>query len=82
VEKFLGVLTGNRDLLPELLVEPEGLETETVPGAKVELAPSDDPLLSLFRSDAAVTPDTFHEELRKQRAGSSSAHAAAAHASA
>ena len=58
------------DLLPELLVEPEGLETETAPGTKVQLSPSDDPLLSLFRSDAAVTPDSFHEELRKQRASS------------
>src|SRR6204780_938863 len=26
VEKFLGVLTQNRDVLPELMVEPEGLE--------------------------------------------------------
>src|SRR5260370_19910232 len=32
VEKFLGVLTENRSLLPELLVEPEGLES--VPGTR------------------------------------------------
>ena len=33
VEKFLAVLTENRDLLPELLVQPEGMETgATLPG--------------------------------------------------
>ena len=29
LEKFLSVLMENRDLLPELLVEPEGMETVT-----------------------------------------------------
>lgn len=66
VEKFLGVLTQNRALLPELLVQPDGLEAEP---SRTNLAPenSDDPLLQLFYGDTLPT-DEFHEALRKQRA--------------
>ena len=66
VEKFLGVLTQNRALLPELLVQPDGLEAEP---SRTDLAPenSDDPLLQLFYGDTLAT-DEFHEALRKQRA--------------
>jgi CheY-like chemotaxis protein len=66
LEKFLSLLTDNRDVLPELLVEPEGLETESA----VVPAPSGDPedtLLVLFRSQAALTAEAFLAELRKQR---------------
>jgi c-di-GMP-binding flagellar brake protein YcgR len=69
LEKFLGMLTENRDMLPELLVEPEGLEAETswesriAPGS----AEAEDPLLGLFRNNAALPADTFLTELRKQR---------------
>src|SRR5262249_43503232 len=48
LEKFLGVLTGNRNLMPELLVEPEGLEPDAPAAAKPQ--DTDDPLLSLFRT--------------------------------
>jgi c-di-GMP-binding flagellar brake protein YcgR len=66
VEKFLGVLNENRTLLPELLVEPEGLESEpNTP--KSPWAETDDPLLQLFFGDS-LTVEQFHEELRKQRA--------------
>ena len=68
LEKFLSLLTENRDVLPELLVEPEGLETESstssVPSAGGE---SEDTLLGLFRSQAALSADAFLAELRKQR---------------
>ena len=69
VEKFLGVLTQNRDVLPELMVEPEGLESDAEPSQKGrgEMAESEDPLLNLFRKQGAVPSDSFHEELRKQR---------------
>jgi len=69
VEKFLGVLTQNRDVLPELMVEPEGLESDTEPGQKGsgEMAESEDPLLNLFRKQGTVPSDSFHEELKKQR---------------
>ena len=66
VEKFLGVLTQNRALLPELLVQPDGLDAEpsrTSPSAEN----SDDPLLQLFYGDT-LPIDEFHEALRKQRA--------------
>jgi c-di-GMP-binding flagellar brake protein YcgR len=80
VEKFLGVLTGNRTLLPELLVEPEGLESEST--AKPPSAETDDPLLHLFYGES-LTAEQFHEAMRKQRAvppavsgdASSAAHA-------
>jgi c-di-GMP-binding flagellar brake protein YcgR len=66
VEKFLGVLNENRTLLPELLVEPEGLDSE--PGtAKEAWAVSEDPLLQLFYGER-LTAEQFHEALRKQRA--------------
>jgi c-di-GMP-binding flagellar brake protein YcgR len=66
VEKFLGMLTQNRALLPELLVQPDGLEAEP---ARTNPSPenSDDPLLQLFYRDTLAT-DEFQEALRKQRA--------------
>jgi hypothetical protein len=81
LEKFLGLLTENRQLHPELLVEPEGLEPENSQSS-ISAAPTsayaDDPLLQLFRSESSLSPEAFQEELRKQRALPS---AAAAHAS-
>jgi c-di-GMP-binding flagellar brake protein YcgR len=66
VEKFLGVLSENRTLLPELFVEPEGLETESVV-ATPRSADQDDPLLQLFFGEP-LTTEAFHDALRKQRA--------------
>src|SRR3984893_4470024 len=69
LEKFLDVLSANRDLLPELLVEPEGLDTES-PASAPEQASSgetEDPLLELFRSQSGLSTEAFREELRKQR---------------
>jgi c-di-GMP-binding flagellar brake protein YcgR len=60
VEKFLSLLTQNRDVLPELMVEPEGLE-------------SDDEPSNLFRKQSKVPSDSFHEELKKQRGIAASA---------
>jgi c-di-GMP-binding flagellar brake protein YcgR len=80
VEKFLGVLTENRTLLPELLVEPEGLESD--PGAGKPPADADDPLLQLFYGES-LTAEQFQEAMHKQRAtppAASSNAAAAAHA--
>jgi len=80
VERFLGVLTENRTLLPELLVEPEGLESES--SANKATADADDPLLQLFYGES-LTAEQFHEVLHKQRAnptGSTGGAANAAHA--
>ena len=65
VEKFLSVLTENRDLLPELLVQPEGLEADS---GHTELAPGnvEDPLLQLFYAEP-LSANEFHEALRGQR---------------
>lgn len=67
LEKFLGTLTGNRELLPELLVEPEGLETESPQRDPAEAGAEEDPLLELFRNKGTLPADTFLTELRKQR---------------
>ena len=66
VEKFVGVLNENRTLLPELLVEPEGLESEPKT-AQSPFASTDDPLLQLFYGER-LTAEAFHEAMRKQRA--------------
>jgi hypothetical protein len=70
--KFLGILTDNRDLTPELLVEPEGLETES--GQREPIMPEtseqsepEDTLIALFRNQGALSADSFLTELRKQR---------------
>jgi c-di-GMP-binding flagellar brake protein YcgR len=66
VEKFLGALTGNRTLLPELLVEPDGLDVDfSIP--KRRKGDTDDPLLELFYQQL-LSVEEFHEALRKQRA--------------
>jgi hypothetical protein len=79
LEKFLSLLTENREVLPELLVEPEGLETE---GSNSSFLPAaagepEDTLLGLFRSPAALSADDFLAELRKQRGMAASAGASA-----
>lgn len=69
LEKFLGRLAENPNVLPELLVEPEGLETE--PGQNSRAAEQSnenaDPLLHLFRNHEGLDADAFLGELRKQR---------------
>lgn len=65
VERLLGVLSENRTLLPELLVEPEGLESEPRP-AKPIAADKDDPLLQLFYGES-LSAEAFRDALRKQR---------------
>jgi CheY-like chemotaxis protein len=69
LEKFLSLLTENREVLPELLVEPEGLETELsnplLP--TVAAGEGEDTLLGLFRHQAALPADAFLAELHKQR---------------
>ena len=76
LEKFLEVLTGNREVLPELLVEPEGLESDPAANA-VHSGEVDDPLLELFRRQATLPAESFAEELRKQRGMAMAANASA-----
>jgi len=65
VEKFLEVLTENQALMPELLVEPEGLESEPV--ASQPPKETDDPLLQLFYGES-LTAEQFRAAMEKQRA--------------
>jgi c-di-GMP-binding flagellar brake protein YcgR len=65
VERFLRVLSENRTLAPELLVEPDGLEP-LGNGAKPLPAKTDDPLLQLFYGDL-LTAEDFHAALQRQR---------------
>ena len=78
LENFLNVLIENRDVLPELLVEPEGLQTETSKDARTALASGDaeDTLLALFRKQSALPADSFLAELRKLRSSAAAAGAA------
>ena len=77
LEKFLALLTENRDVLPELLVEPEGLEMDARRTfASASAYDGQDALLGLFRNDSAFSADWFHAELCKQR-GTAAAGASA-----
>jgi CheY-like chemotaxis protein len=74
LEKFLSLLTENRDVLPELLVEPEGL-ADSVNNASVNpvAGEADDTLLRLFQTQAALPADSFLAELRRQRGAAATA---------
>ncbi|MGA8438666.1 MAG: PilZ domain-containing protein [Candidatus Sulfotelmatobacter sp.] len=69
LEKFLSRLTESPDMMPELLVEPEGLENEIGQRSKPssEAGDGEDPLLGLFRNHAELAVEPFVEMLRKQR---------------
>ncbi len=76
VEKFLEVLSDNRTLLPELQVEPEGLEPTS--GVTPEGgADTEDPILRLFQLEP-LTAEAFHAALRQQRTTSPDAMSGAA----
>jgi hypothetical protein len=65
VERFIEGLRTNHGTLPDLLVEPEGLEpdgTETVIESDL-----DDPLLDLFRTKSNAPVESFLRDRRKPR---------------
>ncbi len=70
LEKFLNALMENREVTPELLVEPDGLESDTreVPTPVEQAAgQEEDALLELFNKQSGLTVDSFLAELKKQR---------------
>jgi PilZ domain-containing protein len=75
LEKFLTQLTESPDTMPELLVEPEGLENEIGQRSRStsEAGDTEDPLLGLFRNHAELAAEPFVEMLRKQRGLSAAA---------
>jgi hypothetical protein len=64
VEKFIQALMKGHGALPELLVEPEGLEVEEEP---VAAQCAEDPLVELFRRKSGLTSEAFQIELKRQR---------------
>ena len=60
------MLTDNRGLLPELLVQPEGLEADSKPALPTRDC-CEDPLLQLFNGEPLSVED-FQAALRQQRA--------------
>ena len=69
VEKFIEALMHSQGVLPDLLVEPDGFETDA-PDAGNTVAvgeEAEDPLLELFRNRAELPAEAFLGELRKQR---------------
>jgi len=75
LEAFLSRLTETPDAMPELLVEPEGLENEVGQRSKAasEAGDGEDPLLGLFRNHAELAAEPFVEMLPKQRGLSATA---------
>ena len=57
------------DLMPDLLVEPEGLENSigSSKGSPAQVPEIDDPLLELFQTKSTLSAEVFMNELRKQR---------------
>jgi hypothetical protein len=56
------------DVLPDLLVEPEGLESSSIADKPpAQLSDIEDPLLDLFHNKATLPAELFLNELRKQR---------------
>jgi hypothetical protein len=69
VEKFIHALMNSNGVLPDLMVEPQGIEADEPQPAVSTKEEHDDPLVFLFQHKADLTADAFHAELRRQRSG-------------
>jgi hypothetical protein len=68
VEAFIQALMNSGDVIPELQVQPEGLDSsEPQKDAEASAQARLDPLLDLFRAKANLSPEEFQVELQKQR---------------
>ena len=68
VHRLIETLRASGEKSPELLVEPEGLESATSgDGAANSSSVTDDALLDLFRQKAQIPLDAFLEQMREQR---------------
>jgi len=66
-DKFIHSLTSRGSIKPELMVKPEGMDSEAAAATPSPAPTTKDPLLDLFLQKAAFPPDHFLAELRKQR---------------
>jgi len=77
LERFIQALTQSNGALPELLVEPEGLEMgEPATVASSATGVVEDPLVDLFRKKGDLALEAFQIELRKQRSPKAAAQKA------
>jgi DNA-binding response OmpR family regulator len=67
VETFIHTLTSGGGALPELLVEPEGFESDELATPDIDINEPYDPLVDLFRNKSELDTELFLAELRKQR---------------
>jgi c-di-GMP-binding flagellar brake protein YcgR len=68
VQKFIQTLVETHGVLPDLLVQPEGIDNLELEHSGPELGDeAEDPLLDLFRQKAELSSEEFGFELRKQR---------------
>ena len=70
VEKFIHALMNSNGVEPELLVEPDSLETEVEGEAAIALTANndlEDPLIELFQHKSNLPAEAFLHELRTQR---------------
>ena len=67
VENFIQTLAENHGAVPELLVEPDGLEPYTQEPPSAANREDGDPLLDLFQTKAYLPPQEFLMELHAQR---------------
>jgi c-di-GMP-binding flagellar brake protein YcgR len=67
LEKFIQALTNSNGALPQLLVEPEGLDMAAPIAPPIPATGVHDPLLDLFRKGSNLAPVAFQAELSKQR---------------
>jgi hypothetical protein len=67
LEKFIQGLMSNPGVIPEIMVQPEGLDGDASLSSQASAAAPDDPLLDLFRKGCSLTTETFLSELRQQR---------------
>jgi c-di-GMP-binding flagellar brake protein YcgR len=67
LQKFIQALSNRNGVLPELLVEPEGLDIGDPVSAPKSGTGVEDPLLDLFRKKGDLAPAAFQTELSKQR---------------
>jgi CheY-like chemotaxis protein len=78
VQKFIQTLVEAHGVLPDLLVQPEGIDNLEEEHSAAEVGDeAEDPLLDLFRQKAELSSEEFHFELRKQRGSHPPAEASA-----
>jgi hypothetical protein len=67
LEKFIQGLMSNPGVIPEIMVQPEGLDGEGPTSSQAPPDATEDPLLGLFRKGSSLATETFLSELRQQR---------------